>query len=299
MKKILYMLFAVGLMTSCAKEEMACDSQFRTVERRLTFGAEFAQSVEPFQTRAVSSVGNLIILLFDTNDLLVEILSNPTGNTITKTIRCVPNQFYTVVYLANCYGSLRFNTQLRLGTTRITDIFNLNIAPDHIDGGDLFAYGKHKKILTIEDPTIPIVATLTPKVARVKLVLPATENKTNKKYQLWYQSKIALSLTMDGTTLGYETGYVSSVTNFLWTGSEYRLYLPVHAPGVANTPQMTVRAFNLSNSLLEERRLTVVTGMAITMGRGYVIKIANKFPDAAPAATPVYTLSEELETDKW
>ncbi|MEG1935431.1 MAG: hypothetical protein RR141_05500, partial [Rikenellaceae bacterium] len=121
MKNIIYIILSVALfLGSCSKDPNAYKEKptTTTVERTLTFGATFDQFVEPMATRAAGDGGvdNLIILLFDMNDVLVDIMRNNIGNTITKTLRCVPNQFYTIVYIANFYSALEDNMQLTIGT---------------------------------------------------------------------------------------------------------------------------------------------------------------------------------------
>lgn len=282
MKQLIYILFlGVIVFVSCDKFDVQKQvDESQAVAIRLTFNAGFEQRVEPFGTRAASAnINNLLVLIFDQNNMLTEILWNGAGNTITKVINGVPNQIYTVVYLANCRYDQNNNPLIKVGTTKITDSYNIAPTTSGIPGGDLIGYGSQKRILTTDAGTI--TATLTPKMSRVVLKLPLTERPANKQYLLYYKSQMMQAMSLDGKSVAYSSVFPSITETFTSIGGQYIVYMRPPNPGQGNG-NLTVRviAKNMSGLPLEERPINVIPSMIPQVGKSYLINITTKFPDA-------------------
>lgn len=296
MKQLIHILFTMAIVfVSCDKHDLQEQASAQhTVAVKLTFNAGFEQSVEPFDTRAGSAnINNLLILIFDQNNILTEILWNGAGNTITKFVNGVPNQIYTVVYLANCRYDQNNNTQIKIGTTKITDPYNITPISSGIPGGDLIGYGSQKRILTTDASTV--TATLIPKMARIVLKLPLTERPANKQYQLSYQSKMMQAMSLDGKNITYLTNFYSVTETFTLIGGQYIAYMRPPSPAQGNgNLSVKVTAKNMSGQILEERQINVIPTEIPKAGKSYLVNIATKFPDAA---TPARNVIAQRNTD--
>lgn len=284
MKRLIYILLTTAITSvSCDKNDVQEQSTIpRTVLMKLTFGAQFEQSVEPFDSRAASAnINSLLVLIFDQNNTLNEILWTPSGNSITKFINGVPNQIYTLVYISNCRYDMGNNAQLKIGATKITDIYNISNASSGIPGGDLIGYGSQKRILTTDTGTV--TATLTPKMARVVMKLSAAEKPANKQYLLYYKSQMMQTMTLDGKSVTYTPAASNSnlTETFTLTNGQYIAYMRPSNP-VQGNGNMTVRvsAKSLSGTILEDRVINVIPSVIPQEGKSYRINIATKFPDA-------------------
>lgn len=283
MKRFFDKLFlGIILFASCEKNDWKEQELVpQTVARTLTFSAGFEQSVEPFDMRAASAnINNLLVLLFDQNNILTEILSNAAGNTVTKVVNYVPNQIYTVVYLANGRYSTANNAQIKVGITKITDLYNIVDSSSGIPGGDLIGYGSQKRILTTDAGVV--AATLIPKVVRIRMQLPAAERPANKQYVLSYKSKRMKTLSLDGVTLGYNSGVSTFLETFTWIGDQCIAYMrPLNPTTGNNTLTISIIANSTSGEKLEERTINVIPSVIPQVGKSYLINILTKFPDAA------------------
>ncbi|MEG2791312.1 MAG: hypothetical protein RSA98_06965 [Odoribacter sp.] len=283
MKRMMYLLLWISTWSiSCSEADVEQDingPRSEAIEKTLTFSVYIEPSIELMSTKAgVSNVNDLIVFLFDHNNILTEILTNPSGNTVKKTVKCIPNQFYTIVYLVNCYDSYEWNTHLVPQTTRISDLFIINVDTYNASGGKLIAYGQEKRILTIEDSSVPITVNLTPRWTRIKLCLPANENQTNKKYRLSYQCPITNGITLDGLRYQYVDGYVSTISDFVrMDANTFFAYVAPPNPAILYSVRIAVSALNMAGNLIEEKIIPTDSMIPIFGGKSYTIYQTTPF----------------------